>query len=366
MPGIAGSSVTLTLNHQHLDLLDRSVRSGEATDRVELVKLALRESAAGVVPRRQIPGVDPHRVWDTPPVASAHRRVVEDFELEPGTGRAIELAAGQILRIEQIRDPQCVDFNCFNMADYREFMHTGRTRTLHGIHPSVGDFLWSAPPRERAMMYILTDTAGCNDVLFPRCSAVLYESTFGFGVHTNCADIQAESIREYGLTPDDVHDSFNMFMATSIQGTMPTIDRPTSKPGDHIELLALMDVLAVPNACGSDVHKTSNYSISPVRVVVMEAATHDLEALPPRRRYHTQRTPADFECTPIRVDRTLRRDPGYVPRFAHVPLDFEQLQVALTADERDMFDRIAARESLPDDGAALRDIVLTWWASSHA
>ena len=48
--------------------------------------------------------------------------------------------AGQILRIEQIDGGQCVDFNCFNLYDYKEFMHTGRTRTLHGINPTKGEW----------------------------------------------------------------------------------------------------------------------------------------------------------------------------------------------------------------------------------
>jgi hypothetical protein len=138
------------------------------------------------------------------------RRVVFEHALEPGTGKAIELLKGQILRIEQVEGGQCADFNCFNLHDYKEFMHCGRTRTVHGLHPTTGTFMWSAPPRERAMLYILEDTVGRNDVLFPRCSAYVYEASYGFSVHTNCHDIQAEAQREYGLTPDDVHDSFNL------------------------------------------------------------------------------------------------------------------------------------------------------------
>ena len=126
--------------------------------------------------------------------------------MEPGTGKALELRRGQVLRIEQIEGGQCVDFNAFNLHDYKEFMHAGRTRNLHGVNPTKGDFMWSAPPRERPIIYILDDTAHCNDVLFPRCSAYLYECYYGLAVHTNCHDIQAEAQREYGLTPDDVHD----------------------------------------------------------------------------------------------------------------------------------------------------------------
>src|SRR6478736_3087461 len=145
------------------------------------------------------------------------RAVLAEWVLQPGTGKAIEVLAGQILRIEQIEGGQCVDFNAFNLHDYKEFMHCGRTRTVHGFNPTTGTFMWSAPPRKRAMFYILADPVRQNDVLFPRCSAYVYESTYGFQTHTNCHDIQAEAQREYGLTPDDVHDSFNFFMVTDVQ-----------------------------------------------------------------------------------------------------------------------------------------------------
>src|SRR3979409_2130170 len=148
-------------------------------------------------------------------------------------------------------------------------MHTGRPRPVHGLHPTAGHFMWSAPPRERALIYILEDTAQCNDVLFPRCSAHLYESIYGFSAHTNCHDIQTEAQREYGLTPDDVHDSFNLFMHTGVDAAGKMfIDRQRSKPGDHVDLLAVVDVLAVPNVCGADIMRTSNFSIKPVKLSV--------------------------------------------------------------------------------------------------
>ena len=79
------------------------------------------------------------------------RGVLHDITLQPGTGKAIELHKGQLLRVEQVEGGQCVDFNCFNLHNYKESMHTGRTRTLHGLCPTQGHFMWSAPPRERAI-----------------------------------------------------------------------------------------------------------------------------------------------------------------------------------------------------------------------
>jgi uncharacterized protein YcgI (DUF1989 family) len=291
------------------------------------------------------------------------RELIASWVLEPGTGKAIELLRGQILRIEQIEGGQCVDFNCFNLHDYKEYMHTGRTRTVHGLHPSAGHFMWSAPPRERALIYILEDTAQCNDVLFPRCSAHLYESIYGFSAHTNCHDIQTEAQREYGLTSDDVHDSFNLFMHTGVDASgKPWIDRQKSKAGDYIDLLAIEDVLAVPNVCGADIMRTSNFSIKPVKLSIFKATDADVAGVPALTKLPSQRTPADFKIKQIKADRELRRDASYTPLFTNVPIRISELAVTLSEDEYALLQQCKLTDLYgDDDGAALRDIVFSWW-----
>ena len=290
------------------------------------------------------------------------RKILFEWVMQPGSGKAIELLAGQILRIEQVEGLQCVDFNCFNLHDYKEFMHCGRTRTVHGFHPTKGAFLWSAPPRERALLYILEDTVGRNDVLFPRCTAYVYESAYGFDAHTNCHDIQAEAQREYGLTPDDVHDSFNLFMCTEVTlDGRATITRQESRAGDYVDLLALVDVLAVPNVCGADVMRTSNFSLKAVRLTVCEATDAEIAATPKTPILRSQRTPRDFRNPTIKATRALVRDPNYVAEFVNFPLRVEDVAVALTADEDEMLERVRLPVYGADDGAALRDILFTWW-----
>ena len=292
----------------------------------------------------------------------SERRPILEWLLQPGTGKAIELLAGQILRIEQVEGLQCVDFNCFNLHDYKEFMHCGRTRTVHGFNPTKGSFMWSAPPRERALLYILEDTVGRNDVLFPRCSAYLYESAYGFDAHTNCHDIQAEAQREYGLTPDDVHDSFNLFMCTQVtlQGRA-TITRQETKPGDHVELLALTDLLAIPNVCGADVMRTSNFALKPIKLSVFEASEAEMAGVPKVPVLRSQRTPKDFRNPVIKADRALSRDPAYVPAFTNVPIVLEDVAVTLSGEEADLLERLRQPIYGADDGAALRDVLFTWW-----
>jgi uncharacterized protein len=270
------------------------------------------------------------------------RKVLQEHTLEPATGKAFEVRKGQILRIEQVDGGQCADFNCFNLHDYKEFFHTGRTRHMHGLHPTKGHFLWSAPPRESRMMYILEDTLGTNDVLYPRCSGFLFEYHYGLQVHTNCADMQAEAQREYGLTPDDVHDSFNFFVQTGIDANgQPFLGRQTSR---------------------KDIMATNGFSFKPLNVIICEASEDDIARVPSWPSFQNQRTPKMFKNATIKADRELKRDPTYIAEFTNYPIQIDDLLVDLPEDE---FAKLQALKATglygPTDGEALRYILFSWW-----
>ncbi|HZQ03585.1 MAG TPA: urea carboxylase-associated family protein [Gaiellaceae bacterium] len=297
------------------------------------------------------------------------RDVVFEHVLEPGTGKAVPVLRGQILRIEQLGDGQCADFNAFNLHDYKEYFHTGRTRHLHGLFPKEGDMLWSAPPRERPMFTIIRDTVGTNDVLYPRCTGFLYEYQYGFERHTNCHDILAESIREYGLTPDDVHDSFNFWMHTGVDQTgHPYIKRMLAAKGDYVELIAHFDILAVPNVCGADIFSTSNFELKPLKLQVLESTPKERERFlePEERRYRNQRTPADFKQKEIRVMRELERDASYVPEWPVYPIVTHGVEVELADEEYALVDRLRANGAFGQtDGAIVRHAFFSWWIEHY-
>ena len=291
------------------------------------------------------------------------RKVLLEHVMEPGTGKALPMERGQILRIEQLEGHQCADFNCFNLHDYKEYMHTGRTRHLHSLRPTKGAFLWSAPPRERTMMYILEDTVGTNDAIYPRCTAFLYEYHYGLLVHTNCADILAESVREFGLTPDDVHDSLNWFVNTGIDTNgNPYLAKNVAKKGGYVELLALMDVLAVPNVCGADVMATNDFEFKPLKLVVYVASEEDWASVPKMPTYQNQRTPEDFKIKKIKADRELRRDPDFKPEFTNVPIKVSETEISLDNSEMDMLRGLKEAGDYGDtDGEVLRYVFFSWW-----
>ena len=93
--------------------------------------------------------------------------------------------------------------------------------------------------------------------------------------------------------------------------------------------LALTDVLAIPNVCGADIMRTSNFSLKPIRLTIFEANAADLAAVPPTPILKSQRTPKDFRQPIIKADRELYRDPAYVPAFTNVPIRTEELAITL-------------------------------------
>jgi uncharacterized protein len=267
----------------------------------------------------------------------SEREIVQQFVMEPTTGKGIPILRGQVLRIKQVGKGQCLDFNAFNLHDYKEFFHCGRTRHMHGLNPTKGDHLWSAPPRDRPMFTIIEDTVGTNDVNYPRCSAFLFEYHFGFDeypAHSNCHDILAESIREWGLTPDDVHDSFNGFMHTGVDNGKLYIDRMVAGAGDYIDLLAQIDALAVPICCGADVMATSNYELKALEITVFQESAADQSKLVDEKYTH-QRSPEQFRQPKIKADRPLYKDEAYKAEWPWLEKVRARAKHVVKLDERE-------------------------------
>ncbi|WP_250036474.1 DUF1989 domain-containing protein [Paractinoplanes maris] len=342
--------ITLRLNHQQHAFLQTVVdRDAHLGDIGDLVRAALQDA-----PAHALAGV----VRPESP-APPRRTPVREHILEPGTGKAFEVSAGQVVRIAQIEGHQCVDLNVFSLSDRRERLHAGRTRGMQGPHPGPGDVLWSNAPWERPIMAITGGTAS-TDTQFPFCSRLIYSAFFGLHDRTNCQEIQNEAQREYGLDPWDLHESLNLFMHTATgPGGEAVIRRNQARPGDHLELVALLDLLVVPNVCGDDLSNCSNFGLRPVRVTIEEGRGEDARsARAARDRAVVLGLPRPRE---IPGPRPLRRDPGYMAAFPHLPLRAADVRVELGEALAGRFRR--ARDTTlygDDDAAALRDITLSW------
>jgi uncharacterized protein len=287
-----------------------------------------------------------------------------DITLQPISGKAIPLLAGEVMRIIQVEGEQCVDFNCFNLRDYKERMSVGHMR-LQGFRVAQGHIAVSAPPRYRPMLAITHMAPTCvTDLLGARCDATGGEREYGLVPRTNCQDTFAETIREYGLTPDDVHDSFNMWMHTT-WGESFRVLRNIGPKGDYVDLLALMDVLAVPITCGSgDIGQVSNFGFKPIQVQVYEPSDETkarmLVYLNRCTGYANQRKREDLRVNKVLGERKLQPVPGYRPQFRAYPIQLKEIEVAFKGAELQQLRKLRTLKGRTDE-EIVRAAFMLWY-----
>ena len=293
----------------------------------------------------------------------ARERVV----LQPVTGKALPVYKGEVLRIVQLEGEQCVDFNAFNLHDYKEFLAVGPTRTMFGFRPKKDTFIMTNPPRSRRMFYVLEMPETCvTDLLAARCTSTQFEANLGYDIHTNCQDTLAEAIGEYDLTPDDVHDSYNFWFNTRWNSDGRWwVTRNTGKKGDYVDLLALFDALAVTAVCGSgDVQVTSNFSLKPINVQIFSPSDQTMElakSFGEKYTLRSQKTPKDFRIKQIKATRELSRNPNYVPKFINYPLKMVEIEIDVSKREHKRIQELRAKGLGKDDSEAIRTAFIMWF-----
>jgi uncharacterized protein YcgI (DUF1989 family) len=362
--------LSVSFNNQQLELLQRHAGAdGFGADLPEVIEAIFRLFYRSVAR-------EPTRV-SSPPAAQEYQLSPVTYGalryeevLQPVTGRAIPVSRGEILRISQVESGgQCVDFNAFNLSDYKEHMSVGRTRSYSGIFPRRGDCLYSNSPRDRAMFAIIEMADSCRaETVGARCHAAQFERFFGLLHHTNCQDTLAEAIREYALTPDDVHDSFNMWMNTVIDNQGRIIMQPNKgNRGDAIDLLSMFDTLCVPVVCGSgDIVVTSNFRFKPIRIQVFSASESSmalaLELDETLNKFRNQRTPETFRISQIRSERKLVPDPNYQADYLNYPLRHHEVAIQLTPGDHEAIEHMRRLQVVPgdDDDEIVRSAVMKW------
>src|SRR4051794_28982996 len=157
--------------------------------------------------------------------------------LPPQTGTAFELAAGQQLRVIDPEGEQVADFIAFNVADKREWLSSGRSIDYaNRIYLTKGDILYSN--RSRPMLTIVEDDVGRHDFLLTPCSPETFEIIYKNNApHPSCFANLASHLAPFGIPPDSIPTTLNIFMNVEIgtDGTLKILP-PRSKAGESILL----------------------------------------------------------------------------------------------------------------------------------
>ena len=222
----------------------------------------------------------------------------------PRDAATIRVPAGSFLRIGCPEGPQVGDLNLFNAQNLDERFYSGKTRALHGTHVTEGDQLWSCFPYLRPMATVVVDSLAwygadefggrVHDVIGTRCDPYTGRALGGDHYHYCChsnltralADDQGVSLTE---AEPRVHDVLNVFMCTGFTRDTGQYFMKASpvRKGDHLDLFAEVDLLAVLSACpggdcGSE-HSSDIAACYPLSMQVLTPADGALEGwVPPQ------------------------------------------------------------------------------------
>ena len=194
--------------------------------------------------------------------------VLRELHLAPQTGAGLVIARGQHLEIIDPHGEQVSDLVSFAEEDPGEWLSSGRTIDYaNTIYLTAGHTLYSN--RSRPMWTIVDDTVGRHDFLLTPCSAetftILYKTT---GHHPSCFENLSRQLAPFGIEPDAIPTSFNIFMNVDVlpSGELRILP-PRSRPGDHMVLRAEMDMIVGVTACSAELSNNGRFKPIDVRVL---------------------------------------------------------------------------------------------------
>ncbi|OYU19518.1 MAG: urea carboxylase [Rhodobacteraceae bacterium PARR1] len=179
---------------------------------------------------------------------------------------------GQTIRIEDSFGQQAIDTIFYAAHDFGERYSSQETLKANGrAYIETGAKVMSS--EGRLMLTVTADTSGRHDTCAGCCSCE--SNTVRFGHDTRylhaCRENFILELSRHGMGKRDIVPNINFFMNVPISpnGAM-TIDDGISAPGDHVELLAAMDVLCVISNCPQINNPCNGFDPTPIRVVIRD------------------------------------------------------------------------------------------------
>ena len=152
----------------------------------------------------------------------------------------------------------------------------------------------------------------------------------------------------------------------SPNGTLE-FDRVTASKGDHIDLLAHFDTLAVPVSCGGDMSMFNNFEIKGLKVQIFDGDDADKAKLA-TKKYDHQRTLDQFKAQTIKADRELRRDPSFVAEWPWLEAVKTKVSIDVLLDDQEaqILEKLKndADFSGLSEGEIVRHCFFRWWTET--
>ena len=192
------------------------------------------------------------------------------IEVPGGTGRAVRVRAGELVRVVDVAGGQVGDVFAFagDVPDeYHSAPHT-RARTSR-LFPAVGEPF--VTDRRRPILTLVADTSpGEHDMLIAACDPQRY-AQLGAPGHRSCATNLREALAAEGHPyTGPVPQPINVFMRIPVgaDGSLSWLPAPTAG-GDAITFRAELDAVVVVSSCPQDLVGINRGAPSPLAVEVL-------------------------------------------------------------------------------------------------
>jgi uncharacterized protein YcgI (DUF1989 family) len=173
--------------------------------------------------------------------------------IDPQSGCGFRMKQGDVLRVIDPHGEQVSDLFAFAAGNPSCSLSSGRTIDYASkIYFTTGDVLWSND--SRPMFTILRDDVRRHDFLLTPCSQEMFKILYKHrGHHPSCFENLVKAFAPFGIGPERISTTFNIFMRVDLSpdGTI-AVRPPLSKPGDAIELRAEMDLICGLTACSAE------------------------------------------------------------------------------------------------------------------
>jgi uncharacterized protein YcgI (DUF1989 family) len=192
-----------------------------------------------------------------------------------GTGRAVRVRAGELVRIVDVAGGQVGDVFAFAADGSGEHPHHEHHSAAHTraatnrLFPAAGEPF--VTDRRRPILTLVTDTSpGLHDMLIAACDPQLY-AQLGTPEHRSCATNLREALADVGHpyagpTPQPI----NVFMRIPVgaDGSLRWLPASTAA-GDAITFRAELDAVVAVSSCPQDLVGINRGAPSPLAVEVL-------------------------------------------------------------------------------------------------
>lgn len=175
-------------------------------------------------------------------------------EVPPREGRAVEVDAGQLVRVIDVEGGQVGDTWAFCRDDPSEYQSAEHTRVHVGkLFPAVGEQF--VTNRRRPILELVEDSSpGIHDMLIAACDPPRFRQLGVEGWHASCQENLQRAMAAIGHPDVEVPQPINLFMNTPFlpDGRVRWLEAE-SEAGDSVTFRALLDCYFVVSACPQDI-----------------------------------------------------------------------------------------------------------------